>query len=183
MEFIKLDESIMPVSRAKVNTRSIIVEDDDKADYSLYKFTETYTGGMAFKIKFSTNAPSYIYVFGEDEKNVVSRLFPYNATVSAAINSSNATYYLPSETKHARLSNGYGKENICVLYSKTAIDFEGLMNYISNSNSSIYQGVKDLLGNRVLDIKKVKFEDDKIAFEAPADDKSVLCFFIELEHN
>ena len=182
MEFIKLDESIMPVTRAKVNTRSIIVEEDDKADYSLYKFTTVYDGGTAFKIKFSTSAPSYIYVFGEDEKAVVSRLFPYNRNVSAAINSNNATYFLPSETKHGRLSAGAGKENICVLYSKSEIDFEGLMAHINTDKTTIYQGVKDKLADRLLDIKKVKFKDDKIAFEAPAEDDSVLCFFIELEH-
>ncbi len=183
MEFIKLDETTMPVRRVKVNTRSITVEDDESADYSLYKFTETYFGGQSFKIKFSTNAPSYIYVFGEDEKGIVSRLFPYNSTISAAINSTNATYYLPSETKHARLSKGYGKENICVLYSKSEIDFDALMNYIGSGNITIYQGVKDKLANRLLDIKEVKFGDDKISFEAPAEEKSVLCFFVELEHH
>ncbi len=181
-EFIKLDETEMLVERKKVNTRSIIVEDDDKADYSLYKFIETYPGGTAFKIKFSTNAPSYIYVFGEDDKGDLSRLFPYSPAVSAAVNSANATYYLPSESKHARLSMARGKENICVLYSKSEIDFEGLMEYIGKSKSSIYEAVKDKLGDRLLDLKKVKFEDDKIAFEAPAEGNAVLCFFIELEH-
>jgi hypothetical protein len=124
-----------------------------------------------------------MYVFGEDDKAVISRLFPYNKTVSAAINSPDATYYLPSETKHARLSRTAGKENICVLYSKSEIDFEGLMAHIDNTKTNIYQAVKDKLGDRLLDLKTVKFEDDKIAFNAPAEEKSVLCFFIELEHN
>ena len=182
MEFIKLDATPMPVKRAKVNTRSIFVEDDESADYSVYKFTETYSGGQTFKIKFSTNAPSYIYVFGEDEKGVISRLFPYNSRISAAINSTNATYYLPSETKHATLSNGYGKENICVLYSKSEIDFEGLMKYIGSGKISIYEGVKDKLANRLLEMKEVKFEENTISFKAQVEDRSVLCFFVELEH-
>ena len=183
IEFISLEGATMPVVRKKVNTRSIIVEDDDKADYSLYKFTTVYPGGTAFKMKFGTNAPSYIYVFAEDDKAVVSRLFPYNRTVSAAVNSANATYFFPSETKHARLSNTPGKENICVLYSKSEIDFEGLMDYINTSKVPIYQAVKDKLAARLLDLKKVKFVDDKISFKAPSEDRSVLCFFIELEHN
>lgn len=183
IEFISLDQKTMPVKRSKVTTRSIIVEDDETADYSLYKFVENYAGGTAFKMKFNTNAPSYMYVFAEDDQSVISRLFPYNKTVSAAINSPNATYFFPSETKHARLSKTPGKENICVLFSKTEIDFEGLMSYISNTKVNIYQAVKDKLADRLLDLKKVKFTDDKISFEAPAEDKSVLCFFIEMEHN
>lgn len=182
IEFIKLDGSTMPVTRSKINSRSIIVEDDARADYSLYKFTETYTGGTAFKLKFSTNAQSYIYVFAEDDKQEISRLFPYNRTVSAAVNSPNATYYFPSESKHARLNAAPGKENICVLYSKSEIPFEELMTYITDSKTTIYQAVKDKLADRLLDLKEVNFKDDQIVFEAPAKENSVLCFFIEMDH-
>lgn len=180
--FIQLDESTMPVIRKKINTGSIIVEEDKKADYSLYKLTQNYTGGTAFKMKFSTNAPSYIYVFAEDDQAVISRLFPYNHTISPAINSTNATYYFPSETKHARLSNTPGKENFCVLYSKSEIDFEGLINYIKTTKTPIFKAVKDKLQNRLLDLGKVTFKDHAISFKAPAEESSVLCFFIEMDH-
>ncbi len=171
IEFIQLDGSVMPAIRSKV------------ANYSLYKLTETYGGGTQFKMKFSTNAPSYIYVFAEDDTKAISRLFPYNSTISAAVNSANATYYFPSETKHAKLDATPGKENFCILYSKSEIDFESLLNYIKETKTTIYKAVKDKLATRLLDMEKVKFRDDKIMFQAPAEGRSVLCFFVEMNHN
>ena len=183
IEFIKLDESRLPVTRTKINSENVVVQGREKADYSLYRLTEALSSGESFKIKFSTNAPSYIYVFAEDDKSVISRLFPPGPTVSAAINSTDATYYFPSDSTHARLDLTPGKENFCILYSKSSIDFEGLVQYIRESKIHIFQGVKDKLATRLVDIKKVKFRDDKINFQAPADDRSVLCFFIEMKHN
>ena len=55
------------------------------------------------------------------------------------------------------------------------------MNYIKEKRISIAQGVKEKLGSRL--IKKTEFRDDKISFQAPADDQSVLCFFVEMDHN
>ena len=133
-------------------------------------------------MKFSTNAASYIYVFAEDDQAVISRLFPYNRMISPAINSANATYYFPSETKHARLSNTPGKENFCVLYSKSEIDFEGLISYINTTKTPVFKAVKDKLQNRLLSPGKVTFKDHAISFTAPAEESSVLCFFIEMDH-
>jgi C1A family cysteine protease len=182
IEFIKMDESIFPVSRVRINSGNSITQNKEKADFSLFKLKDTLGSGEKFKMKFRTNAPSYIYVFAEDDHAVISPLFPPKPTISAAINSSNATYYFPSDSTHARLNPPAGKENFCVLYSKSSIDFEGLTDYIRKSKVSIYQGVKNKLGTRLLDLKRVKFRDDKIQFQSPTIDNSVLCFFIEMNH-
>ncbi|MDZ4794139.1 MAG: C1 family peptidase [Bacteroidota bacterium] len=187
MDFIKLNSSgadiPLTVARKKITVGNMVVPVKEKADYSLYQLTQTLKTGDQFKMKFSTNSKSYIYVFAEDNKKVISPLFPPDPSISAAINSINATYYFPSDTTHARLDNTIGKENFCILYSKSEIDFNGLINYINESHVSIFQGVKDKLSARLLDLKRVKFRDDKIFFQAPADDKSVLCFFVEMKHN
>ena len=187
IEFVKLNDAgtdiPLAVARKKINTNNIIVQGNEKADYSLYKLAESLKSGDMFKMKFSTNSKSYIYVFAEDEKSKISRLFPPKPSISAAINSTNATYYFPSDSTHARLDATAGKENFCILYSKSEIDFEGLMNYIKETRVSVFQGVKDKLATRLLDIKKVKFIDDRMSFQAPAEERSVVCFFVEMKHN
>ncbi len=183
LDFVLTDNTVMPVERTKINSRSIQVEDDDQADYSQYKISQIYPGGTAFKIKFTTSAPAYVYIFSEDNKQVISTIFPYNPTISAAINSNNTTIYLPSETKHARLSMDRGKENICVLYSKEKLDFNGLVDYINSTNKTIYEAVKDKFADKLISLKQVQFSDKAIQFTAPANDNSIICFFISLEHN
>ncbi len=182
IDFVLLDGSSMPFARTKITTRSITVEDDDKADYSSYRFTQNYPGGTAFKIKFTTDAPAFVYIFSMDDKQVISKLFPYASNISPAINSTDATVYLPSESKHARLSNDPGTEKICVLYSKTPLDLEALMNSITQSPSKMYETIMDRYKEQLVPVKNIQFGDDKISFDTKAGDQQLVCFFINLDH-
>jgi len=170
MEFINLEGTAMPATKSKTTA------------YNLYKLTDTLATRSAFKMKFSTNSPCYIYVFAQDSKGDISPLFPPKSTISAAINSPNATYYFPSDSTNARLRASAGKEIFCILYSKSSVDYEGIMNYMKATNTSITKAVNDKLTTRLLDMKKVRFRDDRILFQSPAVDNSVLCFFIEMNH-
>jgi C1A family cysteine protease len=187
MEFVKLNSSgsdtPLAVTLKKISTGNMAVKPAANADFSLYTLTENLKTDDKFKMKFSTNSKCYVYVFAEDNKKKISPLFPPKATISAAINSTNATYYFPSDSTHARLDTTVGKENFCILYSKSEIDYKGLISYMEDAHVSIFQGVKDKLSDRLLDLKKVKFRDDKIVFQCPSDDQSVLCFFVEMKHN
>ncbi len=182
MDFVLLDGSSMPVARTKITTRSITVEDDDQADYSSYKLTQNYSGGTAFKIKFTTNAPAFVYIFSMDDKQIISKLFPYATDISPAINSADATVYLPSESKHARLSNEPGSEKICVLYSKSPIDFDRLMGRITQAPSKMYETIMDTYKDQLVPVKNVQFGNDKISFDTKAGEQQMVCFFIDLNH-
>lgn len=182
MDFVLLDGSSMPVQRSKITTRSISVEDDDAADYSSYHLAENYPGGTAFKIKFTTSAPAFVYIFSVDDKNVVSKLFPYAAEISPAINSADATVYLPGENKHARLSNDPGTEKICVLYSKKQIDFNTLMADIMKAPSKMYETIMSDYKDQIIPVKNISFGNDKISFDAKASEQQMVCFFVNLNH-
>lgn len=170
IEFIKLDGAVMLTNRSKI------------VDYSLYKLSDTLATGSSFKMKFSTNSPCYIYVFAQDDKGEISPLFPPKPTISAAINSTKATFYFPSDSTNARLRAYPAKEMFVILYSKSSVDYESIINYMKETKTDINKAIKDKLSTRLLDMKKVKFREDKILFQSPAVDKSVLCFFVEMNH-
>ena len=185
IEFVKWEDPkevpLKKVTRIKIDTSNTAVKTGTKPNYSLYKLTQALKSGEKFKIKFRTNAPCFIYIFGKDTRDSIDLLFPVNTSFSAAINSPNATFYLPSDSTNATLDTNVGKETFCILYSKDSIDYEGLKAYIKEKN--IFRAVKDKLGARLLDINKILFQDGSINFKAPADEKSVLCFFVEMIHN
>lgn len=187
MSFISVQGRNMPVIRTKINTSDVTVSNDKRADYSFYRLTDTLRSRGRFKMKFSTNSPSYVYVFAKDQAGVVSRLFPADSTISAAINSKYATYYFPTDSTHAVLDAatvpGVNKEIFCVLYSKSPVDFETLIRESGKPDQSVYKVVKELLGNRLLEMKKINFEDEQILFRAPADPESVVCFFVQMDHH
>jgi hypothetical protein len=125
---------------------------------------------------------SYIYIFAQDDKKEISPLFPQDSTISPAINSPNSSYYLPDEVTYGIIRDP-GKENFCILYSKSEIDFKDLKKYIDSEKTTIHEAVRLKLGKRLIDMKTVTFSDDKIIFKAPADENSVLCFYVEMNHN
>jgi hypothetical protein len=181
LDFVLLDGALMPVARSGINTRSLTITDDKPAEFSQYRIKRNYPGGTAFKVKFSTGSPAYVYIFSLDDKKIVSRLFPYSEHISAAINSTDATIYLPAEDKHALLSDIPGKENICVLYSKQPLALDDILTSVESSGE-LPVVLKDKLGDRLLPLKDVRFEDSEIRFKAAADETRVICFFITLEH-
>jgi hypothetical protein len=176
------DAEVMKVSRTKIDLHASIVNDDNKANFSNYKLTRNYSGGTKFKIKFSTNAPAFVYIFSVDNNHVVSSLFPYADNVSPAINSTDAIIYLPSFDKHYTLSADASRDQICILYSKAAIDFNILKNQISGSSSSIYETMNGLYKNKIIPVKNINFKDDQISFNSNASEQQLVCFFIDMNH-
>ncbi len=176
------DAGSMPVVRTKIDPHANIVDDDTKAAFSNYRLSENYSGGTKFKIKFTTNAPAFVYIFSVDNNKTVSTLFPYADNVSPAINSTNATVYLPSEEKHYTLSADANRDQICVVYSKTAIDFNDLKSKISSSSSGIYETMSALYKNQIIPVKKINFKDNQISFVSTAAEQELVCFFIDMNH-
>ena len=183
MDFILLDTSKMPVKKSYIKTNGTLASTAAGADFAKYSMQHIYPGGTAFKLMFKTNAPAYIHVFSQDNLGVISSLFPYDTSVSAAINSRNQTVFFPSEYKHAKLSATPAKENICVMYSKNDIDVNELQKMISTQHISIQQAVKNKYAAKLVKPAGVNFSDQEIVFDAAVKNDALVCFFVELEHN
>lgn len=172
----------MQVQRSFVDVNATSSGNEQDVQFANYKLVQDYPAGQRFKIKFITNAPAFVYVFSIDDKQVLSSLFPYAANISPAINSANATIYLPSETKNYKLNADATRENICVLYSKTALDIGRLKSNIATAGANIYQAIKALYSQRLIAIKNINFGRENISFSAPAAETELVCFFIDLNH-
>lgn len=170
----------MPVLRTAMDGLAQVVTDESKAVFSNYKLVENYQAGQRFKIKFTTNAPAFVYIFSIDDKQVVSTLFPYADNISAAINSTDATVYLPSETKNYKLNDDANRDRICILYSKSPLDFDLLKGKISGTPSGYFQAIRSLYNNRIIPVKKIDFKNDQISFGSLAAEQELICFFVDL---
>ncbi len=190
IEFLKVTgrcadgkKTVIAVTGPKTNTNGITVQNNSNSEFNLYCLNDTLLSNTKFQIRFSASTQSYIYIFSQDDKNSISEYFPpENSTISAAINSPNTNYYLPEENSCGLLTTP-GKENICILYSKSEINLKDLIQIIKEKKSNILEVVKFKLGKRLIDVRKVDFNEKEIIFRAPADENSVLCFFVEMVHN
>jgi C1A family cysteine protease len=174
--------SPMTIVNTKIDVQGSPANDNNNAVFSDYRLSENYPGGTKFKIKFTTNAPAFVYIISIDDNKVVSTLFPYADNVSPAINSTNATIYLPSEEKHYTLNGDASRDRICVLYSKTAIDFENLKTQISKAPATFYETIMTMYKSRLIPLKNINFNDGQISFNSNAAEQEVICFFIDMNH-
>ncbi|MCW3093223.1 MAG: cysteine protease [Ferruginibacter sp.] len=174
------DVGPMPVIRSAIDASSSAVENDNKADFSYYRLLENYPAWQFFKIKFTTNAPAFVYIISIDDKQEVSTLFPYAANISPAVNSTNATIYLPSEEKHYKLDANANRDRICILYSKTAIDFDALKSKIAGAPSTIYETIQSMYRQRLIPVKRIVFKENAVSFSAMAAEQEMVCVFVDL---
>lgn len=176
------DVSAMPVTLTKIDAHGIISIDESKAIFSDYRLSENYPGGTKFKIKFTNNAPAFVYIFSIDDNKVVSTLFPYADNISPAINSTNATIYLPSEAKHYTLNADANRDRICVLYSKSPVDFNNLKNKITNTPATFYETIMASYKNQLIPLKNINFNGNQISFGSNAGEHELICFFVDMNH-
>ncbi len=172
----------MPVRRNFLSDNGAIIPDPSRASYTQYQVTERYQIGQRFKIGFTTNAPAFVYIFSTDDKKTVSTLFPYAPTISPAINSTNATIYLPSETKGYRILPGAQKDRLFILYSKSPIDFDRVLQAIQNDPDNSATILKKWFGKNLLPVPGIKFSEKTIAFEVNAKENELICFFTDIEY-
>lgn len=175
------DIAVMPVLRTKINDH-LPAEENYNAVFSQYRLLENYPAGQRFKIKFTTNAPAFVYIFAIDDKQVISPMFPYAENISPAVNSRDATIYLPSETKNYKLSADAARDRIFILYSKTAIDFDNLKSKITTAPANIYATLLSLFGKRLIPVNNIRFQEDKISFSSLAAEQELVCVIVDLNY-
>lgn len=172
----------MPVRRNFLSANGAVTPDPSKTAFTQYQVTEKYAIGQRFKIGFTTNAPAFVYIFSIDDKKTVSTLFPYASMISPAINSTNATVYLPSETKGYRILPGAQKDRLFILYSKSPIDFEQLLKLVQGDPDNAAQLIRAHFAKNLLPSVRIKFNVKDIAFEVSARENELLCFFTDIEY-
>lgn len=55
------------------------------APLTIYKTTQPYASGTRFRIYISNNEPAYVYAISTDLSNEITKIFPYNDSISAAL--------------------------------------------------------------------------------------------------
>ena len=104
-----------------------------------------------------------------DDKGEIDQLFPFEKGVSPLLNYQNNDVPIPAENKQMRLDGETGKEYLCLIYSKKAIDFDLLKKQLESQSNAvpIYKRFQACLGNRLilLTAKFVVVLPDPLSFQ------------------
>lgn len=181
----------MPVT-LHVSTRGLKVVTADKPSstqpvgpqpLTIYQTSSAYASGTNFRIYISNNAPAYVYAISSDLTNAVTKIFPYEDGISAALNYKKNDVAIPDEDHFIQFDNVAGKDFLCVLYSKNELNVNDLIAKIGMQTGTFNERVFGALGNRLADPKNIKFDADKIKFTGSSKDKQdVVALMVELDH-
>ena len=79
IEFLKIrgrcadgEKIVISVTGPKINTNGIITGNNKASEFNLYRLNDTLQNDTKFQIRFSASTQSYIYIFSQDDKNIIS---------------------------------------------------------------------------------------------------------------
>ncbi|WP_316811053.1 C1 family peptidase [Pedobacter heparinus] len=149
---------------------------------TLYKTAKPYASGTRFRIYISNNEPAFVYAISTDLSNEVTKIFPYEEGISAALTDKKNEVPIPDEDHYIEFDDKPGKDFLCVLYSREALNLNDLVKKIGAEQGSFSERVFKVIGDKTVDPKNIQFSADKIAFTGFSKGKSIVPMMVELEH-
>ena len=151
-----------------------------------YTIQDSYPAGTMFRLKFTSSQPAYVYVISTDSKrSPLAQLFPDpDRNISALLDfKSEVSVSIPDETQYIQMDEIVGENYLCVIYSKDELNIGAIENSLQNdTRKSFVQIVKEALSDKVVNENEVKFEKDRIAFNAASDTHTAVPIFIKIKH-
>ena len=178
------DGSNMPANLL-VSTRglSVVPAKIAQGPLTLYRTAQPYNSGTRFRIYISNNEPAYVYSFSTDLSNEVTKIFPNEESISAALTNKKNAVAIPDEDHFIEFDNKPGKDYLCVLYAKNAMPINEILKKIKEEQQgSFSERIFKVIGTEMLEPKNIKFSPNEIGFSGFSLGKSVVAMLVELEH-
>ena len=149
---------------------------------TVYQTSEIYTTGTRFRIYISNNEPAYVYAISTDLTNEITKIFPYEDGISAALTDKKNDVAIPDEDHYIEFDNKAGKDFLCVLYSKNELNINDIISKIGAQQGTFSERIFKVIGDKIVDPKDISFAKEKISFTAFSKGKTIVPMMVELEH-
>lgn len=149
---------------------------------SVYQTNTEYTSGTRFRILISNNEPAYVYAISTDLSNEITKIFPFEDGISAALTDKKNDVSIPDEDHFIEFDNKPGKDLLCVLYSRDEIDLNDLIKKIQGQEGSFSARIFKVLEQKLVAPSNIQFSKDKIAFQGFSKGKTIIPMIVEMAH-
>ena len=147
-----------------------------------YKLEGSYISGTRYRLYISNNEPAYVYVIGSDLKNSVSKVFPPNDHISAALVYKSNDIAIPDEKWYIEMDHITGKDYICVLYSRDELPINDIVKNMKAKSGSFFDKVAKVLSDKTVPAKTIKYDTSTINFSVKNTNKIVVPIIVEIDH-
>ncbi len=149
---------------------------------TIYQVANSYSSGTRFRIYISNNEPAFVYAISSDLSNAVTKIFPYEDGISAALTDRKNDVAIPDEDHFIEFDKQPGKDFLCILYSKTSLDINNIISNITSQQGTFSERIYKVIGKDMVEPKHIKFSKDKIGFEGFSNGKSIVALMVEMDH-
>ncbi|MBB2144382.1 DUF4384 domain-containing protein [Pedobacter sp. LMG 31464] len=149
---------------------------------TVYQTADVYTTGTRFRIYISNNEPAYVYAISTDLTNEITKIFPYEDGISAALTDKKNDVAIPDEDHFIEFDNKAGKDFLCVLYSKNELNINDIIKKIGAQQGTFSERIFKVIGEKIVNPTDISFTKDKISFTAFSKGKTIVPMMVELEH-
>ena len=147
-----------------------------------YKLEGSYISGTRYRLYLSNDEPAYVYVIGSDLKNSVTKVFPPNERISAALVYKSNDIAIPDEKWHIVMDNTPGKDYACVLYSRDELPVDAIVAKMKAESGSFFEKVYKVLADKIVPAPTVHYDLSTIKFSVKNTEKIVVPVIVEIEH-
>lgn len=145
-----------------------------------YKIVNGVSTGDKFRILFSTNKTTYVYLISYGTSTKTAKpIFPFE-NFSALLNA-NSEVAIPNENYYIQLDKNIGTDYLTILYSKEIFDINELCNQINIKSGGFINRLNDILGKKIIG-NEIKFNKNKIAFETNYIPSNLVPLILEFQH-
>ena len=123
-----------------------------------------------------------MYAISTDLTNEITKIFPYEDGISAALTDKKNDVAIPDEDHFIEFDNKAGKDFLCVLYSKNELNINDIISKIGAQEGTFSERIFKVLSEKIVDPKDISFAKDKISFTAFSKGKTIVPMMVELEH-
>lgn len=149
---------------------------------TVYQTSEAYTSGTRFRIYISNNEPAYVYAIATDLSNAITKIFPYEEGISAALTDKKNNVAIPDEDHFIEFDENAGKDFLCVLYSRDELNINDIISKIGTQQGTFSERIFKVIGEKLVDPKDIRFATNNISFSAFSKGKTIVPLVVELEH-
>ncbi|MCL2444236.1 MAG: hypothetical protein FWD13_12345 [Treponema sp.] len=148
-----------------------------------YRTRTSYPSGTDFRFLITNRHPAYVYAFAADSTTAnVNRIFPLRG-VSPVMDFIDSTVAWPGEFDWIRLDDTVGTDYLVVLFSKEALDINGIEQRFARERGTFPERVSRAVGQNFIPYSNVRYINDRIEFSAETNNpRSVFGLLLAIDH-
>jgi hypothetical protein len=154
----------------------------EAAPNGILKTSGSYQTGTNFRIYVNNENPGFVYSFGTDSSNELFPIFPVSENLSPAYTYRNSTMAIPGEDSYIALSGSAGKDYLCIMYSKKALDMDQIFMKLKKRQGSMLDNIYRQLGAYIPRPGDVQCSGTGIRFHAKDPSLKTVMLVIEIDH-